>query len=659
MEALTPEAAAKVVLAGLEGHQRRFSIVGRQGSGKSSTLDAVGDGLTERGRPFVRLGFSHDEDAPFSALIDLASQLSITSPDLLHLVRDPGVGWRAKLERVTSELVRAAPVVLFDEPRSPGTALGRGVFASCAHELSHAILSADKLRVVAGEQTHGGFVPSHAVVSVQPTSLPRQVLERAWSNKALEAAAAALMEQDATRLARYSPLELRLAAACVANGARARDLAERRWSPPELVRSAVSTDALRGAVARLALCRMGAPHDLAHDLAATPELYAFLRDVVFIESPAGAMVHDVIAHEALEGRWLPDLSAEQAHTTIAAWHRRQFEEASAANDLSKATRHEVEVVHHLTESRDAAGVLSAAVFFSEQYDLLGKELSLAKRYQDAVAAYERALAYDANDAYAHHYLAFNLDAQGKQASRVKAGYEKARALHPQRARYHGRYATFLVTVGRMAEADDAWAQALSELGYDDGVDPALLVRQLHLPLAALLLHRGELDFAERVLSAFPRSLRDRPAFRSLELRLTLLREVESETNVFPPALAIESRWKNPALFDAADPRRVTRYRPGRICDVSERGARVLMGERAADGPPSYRYVNFTRDELAALGAERSRGFRLAVGTFVEHLVLDDGTERFLSWQPQANALPSLELGFPPDRYIRAAASALE
>ncbi|MBK6464326.1 MAG: hypothetical protein IPF92_25495 [Myxococcales bacterium] len=204
MEALTPEAAAKVVLAGLEGHQRRFSIVGRQGSGKSSTLDAVGVGLTKRGRPFVRLGFSHDEDAPFSALIDLASQLSITSPDLLHLVRDAGVGWRAKLERVTSELVLAAPVVLFDEPRSPGTTLGRGVFASCAHELSHAILSADKLRVVAGEQTHGSFVPSHAVVSVQPTSLPRQVLERAWSNKALEAAAAALMEQDATRLARYS-----------------------------------------------------------------------------------------------------------------------------------------------------------------------------------------------------------------------------------------------------------------------------------------------------------------------------------------------------------------------------------------------------------------------------------------------------------------------
>ena len=84
-----------------------------------------------------------------------------------------------------------------------------------------------------------------------------------------------------------------------------------------------------------------------------------------------------------------------------------------------------------------------------------------------------------------------------------------------------------------------------------------------------------------------------------------------------------------------------------------------MGERAADGPPSYRYVNFTRAELAALRAERRSGFPLAVGTFVEHLVLDDGAELFLSWQPQANALPSLELGFPPDRYIRAATSASE
>ncbi len=657
MEPLTPRAAADVVLEGLDAQKRRFSIVGRQGSGKSSTLDAIGAGLRDRDTYFVRVGLSHDQDAPFAALVDLASQLSRSSFELLDLVCNSRVSWRDKLTAVTNALVAAAPVVLFDEPRSPGTSLGRGVFASCAHELSHAILSAEKLQVVAGEQTHGTFVPSHTVVSVRPTSLPRQVLERNWSNSDLAAAAADLLKQDVEGLERYSPLELRLAVASVARGTSARDLVKKRWSPPELVRTAIDTDALRTAVAELALYRMGAPLEVVQEQYAKDGLFAFLSDVVFIESPAGAIVHDVIAYEARDHRWLPEPGSERAHAKIAAWHKEQFESARNVSDVVKATRHEMEVIHHLTESRDATAVLSASVFFSEQYDLLGKELSIAKRYDDAVTAYERALEHDSNDAYAHHYLAYNLDAQGKQPSRVKTAYEKARELRPERARYHGRYATFLVTVGRMGEAQDAWAQALSQLAYDDGLDPALLVQQIYAPLAALLLHRGELDFAEQVLCAFPRFFREKAAYRALELRLELLREVEDETNVFPPALARELRWKQPALFDKLDSRKIVRYRPGRICSVTERGVRVLMAERIGGDPPDYAYVDFTAAELVALKAERRSGFPLAVGTFVEHVVLDDGSALLLAWQPQANALPPLDLGFAPDRYIRAATAA--
>src|SRR5690606_4074472 len=132
---------------------------------------------------------------------------------------------------------------------------------------------------------------------------------------------------------------------------------------------------------------------------------------------------------------------------------------------------EMEAFHHASKSGDQALCDELRVFFVVQLDALGRRLSIRARreqrrelYGAAATIFERALELDPGDDYAHHYLAFNLDVEGKDAQRVEEHYRQAVELQSNIVYWWSRYVTFLITRGRMAEARRAWDDALDALG---------------------------------------------------------------------------------------------------------------------------------------------------------------------------------------------------
>jgi hypothetical protein len=262
--------------------------------------------------------------------------------------------------------------------------------------------------------------------------------------------------------------------------------------------------------------------------------------------------------------------------------------------------------------------------------------------------YERAIERDPSDWYAHHYLAFNLDVQGKDAARVEAEYLEARSLHELHVWHHGRLACFYVTRSRTRDAEGTFNRAERLLEARHGLDLRLYA-ELHRPLARLLLHRGQLDLARRVLEAVPVSLRAEARWwRALDQLHQLLLEAELDEAVFPPLdVAPDARWDTPQLVTDPEARaRLASWTPGRVTHVDDRGLTLRIS--TARGAFGWRDV--PAEALPRLW--RASESAKTAGTYVEIVMWQDGREEILVHTPRPIAdLPPLMPA--PDRYLRA------
>ncbi|MDC0743284.1 hypothetical protein [Polyangium mundeleinium] len=356
--------------------------------------------------------------------------------------------------------------------------------------------------------------------------------------------------------------------------------------------------------------------------------------------------------------WVPDGSADDAYRFAAQYHRERYEAAHAEGKVAKAIREELEEIHHLTEAGDAIALLSRSLQFVEQYDALGKRLSQKafreraqeeKLRRDAVRAYERAIEHDDREAYAHHYIAYNLDILGIEPERVEREYIRARELAPGHAWYHGRYIGFLVTRAWMKEARAAWDQALVDLAVAAGSPQSTLYVELHAQVARLLLARSELEFASDVLEDVPDALREQPWWRALDQLRVCLEEDRDERLIFPPRLRLSERWEGPHL---ADQRNVRTWTPGRVFAQDDEIVTLLV----AKGPDTSSTLDLSTDELEE--AWNVSPSQLRVGTFVELIEYADDTRAMEIWDRQSSsftAVPDLPKPFPNHRrYIRRA-----
>jgi tetratricopeptide (TPR) repeat protein len=660
----------------LEAGATAVALVGERGAGKSSAalkLARVWSKNQNNRAIFISIPRWGD-DAAAVALVSAASQLDPKGSKLVPKIKSPRVPWEEKVELVAAALKDSqdTPILILDNPRlEPPQGNAQTLFSVEAYGLTQKLLGLSGVRKVVTLPNLASWVDAKEEVTLETRSVAAQVLQPSnWEGLAQHAQL--LWKVGGTQLDGYSPFELRLMVALVAAGVKPVDILTNGWHHRELLRrlmfSLAGQGALKKVIGRLAILR-GAFDEQFLALAGAGQLEAhssaLLRRALLFRENGLWVLHELLSREALEHDWLTDAEAVEAHQKAASYHQARFKAAAKTDDLTGALRHEMEYVHHLTEAGDVETLLSEkfSLFFSTQYDALGKSLSHKKHYDQAVRAYERAIEHNPKDWYGHHYLAYNLDILAQDPDRVEAEYTEALKWKPAQVWFHGRLICFLITTGRLLDARRAWGSALSRLLSDEASLRNWVYDELHRQVAWLLLHRGQLDFARRVLEDVPPSV-SQTAFWYQNFTRVIRAQEEAEENklVFPPSIPVEQRWEGPHLIlDKADAARVEAWTPGRIASVDDRGVHIRIARRdPATGQERYGWRDLTNEQLRSLNSHAA-SLRLPAGTFIELITLRTAARRakqeLLLSHPQGRA-EDFSLGPslfpPPDRYIRSA-----
>ncbi len=214
-----------------------------------------------------------------------------------------------------------------------------------------------------------------------------------------------------------------------------------------------------------------------------------------------------------------------------------------------------EAFFHATEAGDDALVSQAQPFFIEQLHLRGRSLSKQKRHSDAAEVFRQVVELDPDDDYAHHYRAFNLDWIAEDQPTIEVEYQRAIDLNPRHPWWHSRWINYLITVGKTTDARIAFANATEALQEAMESHPEYVYRSLHSWVAALLLHRGQLDFARQVLDRVPQDVRgEHRGFVALGEKLAAMEEARRGRGVFPLSVPASQHWRinlSNERFDAA------------------------------------------------------------------------------------------------------------
>jgi tetratricopeptide (TPR) repeat protein len=663
--------------------EQRLAVDAPRGADLSHLIRRLGDTLPA-GKRLVRVELPEGDDGGMVALASAAAQLGVLPPGEPAIERHAGgdlaahgpkARWKVVLKEVSESLRQRAGEVLLlvDRPRFDRSSAPQSeLFVQQAGEVTDLLLGIPGAITLL---TRAPSAPGFGPVALEVPSL-REVAATFPEPLATQL-------RNAPKIRRASPFVPQALAALVAIGDSGHrlsgDLREERLLD-ELSRTVAGEDALRRVIARLCTLRVPFPATLLDvaDQATLSDRGRRFVGALLVRSSDGL----VALPEALRRRvqvqrkqgdplWLGDETAD-AHRFAADYHRTAFATARDAKDVVGAVRHEMELIHHLTEAGDAAAVLERSVWFVEQYDALGKTLSqMALRFshvgrrdveerlrREAISAYERALAHDEEDAYAHHYVGYNLDILATDPARAEVEYQRARALRSDHGWYHGRYICFLITRGRMTDARGAYRAALEAMDEPPAEEEgARVYEELHGEIARLLLHAGELQFAREVLDNVPAQIRSVSGgiWSALEHLLAILTESRDERLVFPPRLAVEIRWEGPHLVPDPSHVHIASWMPGCVVG-SDQKLHVRIARRDGEGRVIVSYVHLTRKQLSEMVPP---GFpRMPpAGTFVEIVRYRDGTETLLThgraWS--GVQIPNLPLLFPrPDRYIRRA-----
>jgi len=649
--------AAAFVLGKIQASRRNAPIIVPPGFGKTELLLNVEEQLRSS-RRVLRVSFPLGDDAALAALVDTAGGLS---RDLLNRVmpveRAAGLRWSARLADVEAALSKAEEetVLLVDEPRfDHRVEPGEELFAGRAVEMTAMLLRAHR-----GPKVLVGRLPRMIVADADAPLSGRRFGQEVPPavRQLLTALAAAGVDVD-----RIPRRDLRLEALLL----------------HDFARLCSGSAGLRRTMARLAVLRVPFTDDWLEQAglralsAAEQRVIAPLILSVRADGPhmLPAMLAEMVRAQLDRGdpAWVPDEPKDEARRDAAQYHRGRHQQAVERGDVATAVREELEEIHQLTEAGEAGALLDRSLQFVEQYDALGRALSrralTSKKTEhateerlrlDAVRAYERALAHDAEDAYAHHYLAYNLDILGREPERVDREFAAAIDGDPSHPWYHGRYICFLITRARMTEARAGWERALVNLSYAGAAQSAGYYRELHAQVARHLLARSQLAFAHEVLNDVPEGARER-WWRALDQLRVCLEEDRDDRLVFPPTLALDERWSAAPHFAAPEDceAAVSCWRPGRVVARDEAAVILHVGE--PDGQVT-RIVMLRLDEdaLEAWGVTMRE---LSFGTFVELIEYDDGTKQMERWDAKSasfTGIPDLPRLFPfSDRYLRRA-----
>lgn len=668
--------AESLIADQLQGHGRQnglLVIAGGETSGKSALLRELDSRLRGCSRkPILVNPPAKELDAGPVALLQLGVGLR------QHGVIDGGLDeltsqeldWTAKIEKAQGWLAEFSRteegVLLLDEPLDwPSRSGEEQRFRKPAEDVAQMLLNQRSLQLVIAGRAPAYLHCDHSHPANLGGDRTRWLTSpEQWGRVAVAAAELAELGQGLERL---TPLEIRLLVALQALGehGRLRPLlsrpTSRRRISAELCGALTARPNLapiRKTWAKIALVRGALDEELLAELVGS-DLDAQAKDLVrcclLYSEGHSSFMHETLRRDAAQRGWLQQDELRSIHHWLAEHYREAFR--GSERELVA----EAEAYHHAMATGDPDFVDGFREFFVEQLDALGKVLSYEmEQYATAVNVYERAVRWDPKDDYAHHYLAYNLDVEGREAKRVDRHYRQALDLESANAYWHSRWITFLITRSRLAEARQAWDEALDALGLPDEHRSGWIYERFHIWVARLLIHRGQLDFARDVLDAIPKDVRKAHlGMKALARRLEALLEAQRVAAVFPlwlePREALATGPHLAAELDD-DGRPLQDWRPGRIDAVDEGKVHLIIAEppAAEDGEPVYSSMTLSREEFDRLSRD-DRARQLEAGKFIEIVWYEGRNDPSIRVHKKSHFrdddLPRL---FPdPARYLRA------
>ncbi len=318
-----------------------------------------------------------------------------------------------------------------------------------------------------------------------------------------------------------------------------------------------------------------------------------------------------------------------------------------------------EAFFHATEGGDDDLVSKAQPFFVEQLHLRGRSLSKQQRHRDAAKIFRQAVELDPTDDYAHHYQAFNLDWIAEDQPTIEDEYQQSINLNPRHPWWHSRWINYLITVGKTTDARSAFAAATEALQEAMESHSEYVYRSLHSWVAALLLHRGQLDFAKQVLDRVPVDVRrEHRGFIALGEKLDAMQEARRGRGVFPLSVPASQHWRKSPHLDfppQVEGKDLRVWYPARVEAVSEHGITLIVGKSPEGGSPAiYGRVNLSSERFDSATLDE-RIANLRPDRFLELAFYgDEGVMKIRSHSQEAWEDPDLPYLNPPDtlRYLR-------
>jgi len=617
-----------------------WHVGGGAGSGKRSLLNRIRDRLSSAGMKPIRVSApigQHDSSA--IASMHLAAGLkrySLIDGDFLHFT-DARCPWDQKLSilaRGVSRGAEARVVLLCDEPslwlRDPEGGTGTDVYQAHGRRFVEWLWnSIECRRVITGwapdQRTRPRFFAMKRISSAEP------LLKSSGAWDGLAEAAAELAQRGGQRLHDLTPLALRLLVCLAAivgadtaleeitTAGGAKDLAERFAAA---LTASQEHARLVKTWARLALVR-GPIDNALYQILKEPNLDSSEVAILergMLDAERGNLILPRLLRQSIDPLTvLTETASRGIHGQVSEHYKMM---ASQLDDMAERCLFDVERFHHWVLKGDPSQPIQGEPFSVEQLHAAGSILSYVFRdHRSAVAVFERAVALDDRDDYGHHYLAFNLDWLAADIPWVERHYRRAIGLNPEHSWWWSRWICFLITIGRGYQAKQAWNDATDALSVDALPDDTGVFEALHLWVARLLLHRGQLDFAERVLNSTPTGVRrEHVGFRALDRLLTALREAERGRGVFPLFIPPTEWWRRIPHLDfppQVDGQPLIQWNPARIDHISGETIHLIVG-KSPNGSISATYgaiaIDSQRFNAASLD---DRAEDLAPGRFLE------------------------------------------
>lgn len=618
--------------------EQPLGIYGPATVGKTATLETLRTELLDRDADMLPLMVGAPPQAPDAAplvLMQLAEGLGqrdeLDDSEVEH-VADPQRPWADKVELVRDWLHerRERVVVLCDEPLSWRDG-GQPEFAEHVEDLWDNVLfdGVGCSTVVAGRAPRGVKTRGEELA---PQSDASWLLDQLVG---LRRQGEAIQERLGESLDEFSPLDVRLIVALAkvddpdraaqwykettfAKRLLAARLFERMLVKEDRWQSLVDLWAYLACVRRpfdeSLLAASGYAHDLEHwERAVLYEALLF---------PRGGRL---VLHETLRASVL----SQRGETRTRPYHEGLADYFAELGDDDRR-------VGRRLDSMDAFDHASRAgrdeperfpPFFIDQLNLLGYRLSRRGRREEAADVFLRALKTDPENDYANHYRAFNLDLLGTRPHEVECRYREAVRLNDRHAWWHSRLISFLVVRGRLDAARDALESALPGILPADREPPPRVYREVHLDIAANLVHRGQLVFASELLDLVPEHIADQlEDYDSLRWVVSALRHGEEHGQYVPLGITndnFETWWVDGPYVvppDSIESHPLVRWLAGTVEGVDDTYVYVTMaevraGQDAAD-EPSVGELVFTFDQLETWRLSDARSV-LRVGDFLE------------------------------------------